>query len=158
MEKFSVPGSVRIAVIVSEIIMVLWVLILLLMSLFQKEIVTVLADGMTIDSSEKLILHSAVIMCIGSVVITGANGLVSKGKGVYMPLVMASVITGLMPIAVYIADTRQRIEEAMLGSERLVYLSLFSVPVSLLSWLFYGGAVITIAASAVYAYARNHSA
>lgn len=158
MEKFSVPGSVRIAVIVSEIIMVLWVLILLLMSLFQKEIVTVLADGMTIDSSEKLVLHSAVIMCIGSVVITGANGLVSKGKGVYMPLVIASIITGLMPIAVYIADTRQRIEEAMLGSERLVYLSLFSVPVSLLSWLFYGGAVITIAASAVYAYARNHSA
>lgn len=82
MEKFSVPGSVRIAVIVSEIIMVLWVLILLLMSLFQKEIVTVLADGMTIDSSEKLVLHSAVIMCIGSVVITAANGLVSKGKGV----------------------------------------------------------------------------
>lgn len=158
MEKFSVPGSVRIAVIVSEIIMVLWVLILLLMSLFQKEIVTALADGMTIDSSEKLVLHSAVIMCIGSVVITAANGLVSKGKGAYMPLVMASVITGLMPIAVYIADTRQRIAEAMLGSERLVYLSLFSVPVSLLSWLFYGGAVITIAASSVYAYARNHSA
>lgn len=158
MEKFSVPGSVRIAVIVSEIIMMLWVLILLLMSLFQKEIVTLLADGMTIDSSEKLVLHSAVIMCIGSVVITAANGLVSKGKGVYMSLVMASVITGLMPIAVYIADTRQRIAEAMLGSERLVYLSLFSVPVSLLSWLFYGGAVITIAASAVYAYARNHSA
>ena len=158
MEKFSVPGSVRIAVIVSEIIMVLWVLILLLMSLFQKEIVTALADGMTIDSSEKLVLHSAVIMCIGSLVITAANGLVSKGKGVYMPLVIASIITGLMPIAVYIADTRQRIEEAMLGSERLVYLSLFSVPVSLLSWLFYGGAAITIAASAVYAYARNHSA
>lgn len=158
MEKFSVPGSVRIAVIVSEIIMALWVLILLLMSLFQKEIVTILADGMTIDSSEKLVLHSAVIMCIGSVVITAANGLVSKGKGVYMPLVIASIITGLMPIAVYIADTRQRIAEALLGSERLVYLSLFSVPVSLLSWLFYGGAVITIAASAVYAYARNHSA
>lgn len=34
MEKFSVPRSVRIAVIVSEIIMVLWVLILLLSRLF----------------------------------------------------------------------------------------------------------------------------
>ena len=75
-----------------------------------------------------------------------------------MPLVIASIITGLMPIAVYMADTKQRMAEAMLGSERLVYFSLFSVPVSLLSRLFYGGAVITIAASAVYAYARNHSA
>lgn len=161
MEKFDVPRSVRKAVIVSEIIMVLWALALLLMSLFQKELVMALSDGMAYewDSSEKVVLYSSVIMCIGSIAITAANGLVSKGRGVYCPLVIASVTTGLMPGIVYIADTMQRVLEARLGvPDQLAYLSLFFIPVSLLSRLFYGGCIITIAASAVYAYARNHSA
>ncbi|MDD6990569.1 MAG: hypothetical protein PUI48_01950 [Oscillospiraceae bacterium] len=77
-------------------------------------------------------------------------------KGVFIPLVISSVTTGILPLTVFISNMiRTRLTAGMMGTNALSALSIYSNVLSLLSYLLYAAAIITIAASAVYAYANN---
>ena len=151
------PGSVKKAPILSQIILVLWALLLLLSSLFQNNIVSGISGENIEASTEKVVLYSAIIMCIANVAFTAANALISKGKGVYMPLMISAAATVVLPGAVYCSNVIQSMHMALNGADSVARMGSYSTVVNVLSWLLYGAAIITIAASAVYAYAKNHS-
>ena len=156
MENYETPRSVKTAAMVSQIILILWVILLLLSSLFQKSIFAGLSGGFISENTEKTVLYSGVIMCIANLAITASNALISKEKRVFMPLVISSVTTGILPIAAFISNTAQtRLTAVLKGAEALSSLSIYMNVVSLLSYLLYAAAIITIAASAVYAFAKN---
>ncbi|MCI7766493.1 MAG: hypothetical protein MSJ26_00720 [Oscillospiraceae bacterium] len=156
MENCGTPKSVKTAAIASQAILIIWALLLLLSSLFQKNILNELSGGWIYEETEKVFLYSGVFMCIANLAITASNALISKGKRVFMPLVISSVTTGILPIAVLISNLIQtRLTARLMGTEVLAALSLYSNVVNILSYLLYAAAIITIAASAVYAYANN---
>lgn len=117
-----------------------------------------MSGGQLDSSSEKVVLYSAIIMCIANVAITAANALISKGKGVYMPLTISAAATAVLPGAVYCSNVIQSMQMTLLGADKVAQVNIYANVVNILSWPLYGAAIMTIAASAVYAYAKNHSA
>lgn len=66
MDKTGTPGSVKTAAMVSQIILILWAILLLMSSLFQNNIVSHMSDGLIGDSTEKVVLYSAAIITIAA--------------------------------------------------------------------------------------------
>lgn len=156
MDKPQTPRFVKTAAAVSQMILAVWAILLLLSWLFQKNILTDLTGGSMPEDMEKVFLYSGMIMFMASLAVTFSNYLVSKGNGVFIPLVISSVTTGILPIAVFISNNVQtRFIAVTQGSEALAAMSIYANAVDLLSYLLYAAAVITIAASAVYAYAND---
>lgn len=158
MDNFKAPGSVKISTMISQVILIIWAWLLLFSSLFQNNIVSNMSGGQLDSSSEKVVLYSAIIMCIANVAITAANALISKGKGVYMPLTISAAATAVLPGAVYCSNVIQSMQMTLLGADKVAQVNIYANVVNILSWPLYGAAIMTIAASAVYAYAKNHSA
>ncbi|MBP0958123.1 MAG: hypothetical protein J5997_12255 [Oscillospiraceae bacterium] len=158
MDNFKAPSSVKTATMISQIILIIWAWLLLFSSLFQNNIVSNMSGGQLDSSSEKVVLYSAIIMCIANVAITAANALISKGKGVYMPLTISAAATAVLPGAVYCSNVIQSMQMTLLGADKVAQVNIYANVVNILSWPLYGAAIMTIAASAVYAYAKNHSA
>ncbi|WP_432651016.1 hypothetical protein [Huintestinicola sp.] len=157
MDNFKAPRSVKTAAMISQIILIVWAWLLLFSSLFQNNIVSNMSDGQLDVSGEKVVLYSAIIMCIANVAITAANALISKGKAVYMPLTVSAAATAVLPGAVYCSNAIQTMQLTLLGVDKVAQMSIYASVVNILSWPLYGAAIMTIAASAVYAYAKNHS-
>ena len=157
MDNFKAPGSVKTATMISQIILIIWAWLLLFSSLFQNNIVSNMSGGQLDSSSEKVVLYSAIIMCIANVAITAANALISKGKGVYMPLTISAAATAVLPGAVYCSNVIQSMQMTLLGADKVAQVNIYANVVNILSWPLYGAAIMTIAASAVYAYSKNHS-
>lgn len=139
--------------IVSHIIIIIWLALQLLASIFQKSL---LADAMPRGSSEMQKVNSwaVIVLCIGGLVIIAANFMICMQKSKKAPLIMSSVTAGLLPIAVRITNTVQFISlNNKDGIESLQSLSVYSNHIVYpLSYILYVGAVVTIAAAAVYAF------
>lgn len=139
--------------ITSQVIIIIWLALQLLASIFQKSL---LADMMPRGSSEMQKVNSwaVIVLCLGGLFIISANFMICRQKGKKAPLIMSSVTAGLLPIAVRLTDTvqAQSLNNAD-GIESLQSLSVYrNYIVYPLSYILYVGAVVTIAAVAVYAF------
>lgn len=153
------PKSVRTAAIVSQSILILWAALQLLSSIFQKSLLFYfyIRDESTIDSVGKVSSWVAVAFCVGNILFTAANLLICMGKGRYAPIVISAVTVGLLPAAGLYLSLRQNQLAAFIGGvDKLAVISSYNSMVSLLSYLLYAAAIITIAAAAVYAYAKKN--
>lgn len=152
------PKSVRTAAIVSQSILILWAALQLLSSIFQKSLIFYLyiRDESTLDAVGKVLSWSAIAFCVGDLLFTAANLLMCMGKGRYAPIVISAVTVGLLPVAGRYLSLRQNQLTAFIGgADKLAVISSYNVMVSLLSYLLYAAAIITIAAAAVYAYSKK---
>lgn len=143
-EKFS-----RSAAISSQVIIVLWLAVQLLTSVFQQ---SVLMDFVRNGSElPKVNSWKVIALCAGGLCITAANFMICQKKGKKAPLIMSAVSTGLLPAASKIAET---VQFNLLSGvvEEYEALSVYSVYIiQPLSYLLYAGAFVTAAAAAVYA-------
>lgn len=152
-EKFS-----RNAAITSQVIIIVWLALQLLTSIFQRSL---LADMMWFGDSEipKVNSWSAIVLCLGGLSMTAANFMICQKKGKKAPLKMSAITAGLLPIAVRLAEVAQfnRINNVG-GIENVEALSVYNhYIVYPLSYLLYVGAVVTIAAAAVYAFGDSET-
>ena len=151
------PKSVRTAAIVSQAIVVLWAVLSFLSSFFQDNFLAYYADSYIIENTDKVTSWAVAVRCIAALAVSGANMLICSRKSVYMPVVMASVTAGLLPFAVSGMNTWQMMLTAHLeGADALARLSMVNQIESVLAYFLSAALIITIAAGAVYAYARKH--
>ena len=151
------PKSVKIAAIVSQAIIVLWVFLSVLANVFQNELLTLYMDRYVIENTDKITSWSVIVSCIAAIIVSGANMLICSRKTVYAPVVMASVTAGLLPFAGGGVKVWQTLLTAHSeGANALARMSGVQQIESYLSYFLSAAMVITIAAGAVYSYAKKN--
>ena len=150
------PKSVRTAAIVSQAFIIVWVVLSFLAVIFQNSFAGFFVSRNYLENSDKIISVVTIIYCFKAILLSAANFLMCKCKGICMPLIMTAVTMGVSPIISIAASSIQAEYYAKLvGTELLVRFSAVSRVDSLLSNLLSTAAIITVAAAAVYAYARK---
>ncbi len=156
------PKSVRIAAIVSQAVLILWGLLQLLLSIFQKKIMLQSSIGLSesdLEAVGKINLWTVYALTAAALVFTAVNLMMCMEKCRITPLIISAVTTGLLPFVVtYLFSVQlERYTEGILNDIYSVVaaLQVYSSLVNLLSRLLYAAAIITIAAAAVYAYAKK---
>ena len=151
------PKSVRIAAIVSQSVIVLWVVLTIIASVFQDKILELFMESYAIESTNKIGSWSVIIRCIAVIIASAANILICSRKTVYTPLVMTSVTAGMLPFVTnYITTQQALIVVASEGAAAMVRLSSVRQIESVLAYLISAAMIVTIAAGAVYAFAKNN--
>lgn len=150
------PKSVKTAAIVSQVLLIAWAAFSIAASIFQDNLLALFGIPTSIiEDTEKASSWAVIAMCVANLLLTAANVLICNGKGVHSPIIMSAVTTGLLPVAVaYLNVLQLQIIARLRGSEAFARMSAYNQVVAFLSYLLYAGAIITIAASAVYAYAK----
>ena len=149
--------SARIAAIVSQAIVVLWAGLTVLSNLFQDKLLTLYMDSYVIENTDKITSRAVIVRCIAALIVSGANILICSRKTVYTPVVMASVTAGLLPFVVRGMTVWQTMMKAKFeGANVLARLNVVQQIESSIAYFFSAAMVITIAAGAVYAYARKN--
>lgn len=143
-EKFS-----RSAAITSQVIITVWLAVQLLAGIFQKSLVRYMVNYS--DEIPKVNSWSVIVLCLGGLCMTAANFMICQKKNKKAPIMISTVTTALLPIVVQIANAAQ-FKRHTSAIEEYQALSIYSVYVQTLSYLLYVGAVVTIAAAAVYAF------
>lgn len=154
------PKSVKTAAIVSQSILILWAALQLLSSIFQKSLLFYfyIRDESTLDLVGKVSSWAAAAFCVGNLLFTAANLLMCMGKGRRAPIVISAVTVGLLPAAgLYLSLRQSQLTAFIEGVDKFTVINSYNSMVSLLSYLLYAGAIITIAAAAVYAYAKKNT-
>ncbi len=153
------PKSVKIAAIISQVILVLWILLTILSNVFQRTIIDRFFGYRLYDTeNERAFPWTVAAMCIADIVITAANFFICRGKCKIAPLVMTAVTTGILQIVCSFLQTIQlRFVSITEGSESFYIMGCAYTIGEMLSYFLYAAAVITIAAAAVYAYAKKEA-
>lgn len=142
--------------IASQIVIIVWTALQLLSSIFQRHVLKLfIADEQTINEAGKVNSYGAVALCFGGLLILAANFLICVKKGRLSPLLIASITTALLPIAAGRAMNVQNILAGYEGSDTFYVVSSYNTIVSSLSYLLYVGAVLAIAAGAVYIFSKG---
>lgn len=148
----------RKASIISQIVIILWTALQLLSSIFQKHVLKIfIADEQTIDEVGKITSYAAIALCFGGVFILAANFMICQKKGRFAPLLVTSITTALLPMAVGRLVRVQNILAGFDGLNAVYVVGSNNTIVNFLSYLLYGGAVLAIAASAVYLFSKEES-
>ena len=151
------PKSVKIAAIVSQSLVVLWGVLGIFSNIFQDNLLKWYVDSYMVENTDKIVSWSVVVRCIAALVISGANILICSRKTVHTPVVMVSVTAGLMPAFANVLINRQLIMTAYSdGADAVARLSAVMKIDSILSYFLSVAMIITIAAGAVYAYAKKN--
>ena len=151
------PKSVKTAAIVSQSLVVLWGVLSLFSNIFQDNLIEWYVGSYVIEDTDKIVSWAVVVRCIVALVISGANILICSRKAVHTPLVMASVTTGIVPLIINGVQNRQVIMTAYSdGVDAVERLSVVMKIDSILSYFLSAAMIITIAAGAVYAYAKKN--
>ena len=151
------PKSVKIAAIVSQSLVVLWGILSLFSNIFQDNLLKWYVDSYMIENTDKIVSWSVVVRCIAALVISVANILICSRKTVNTPVIMASVTTGKVPPIINGVQNRQLIMTAYSdGADAVARLSAVMKIDSILSYFLSAAMIITIAAGAVYAYAKKN--
>ena len=151
------PKSVKTAAIVSQAIVVLWAVLSVLANIFQDNLIESYMDGYLSETTDKITSWAVIVRCIAALIVSGANMLICSRKTVHTPVVMASVTAGLLPFAVnYIAARQAMITAHLEGANALARLSVVQQIGSTLAYFLSAALIITIAAGAVYSYARKN--
>ncbi len=151
------PKSVKIAAIISQVILVLWILLTILSNVFQRTIIDrFFGYGLYDTENERAFPWTVAAMCIADIVITSADFFICQGKHRIAPLIMTAVTTGILQIVCSFLQTIQlRFVSITEGSESFYIMGCAYTIGEMLSYFLYAAAVITIAAAAVYAYAKK---
>ncbi len=151
------PKSARTAAIVSQVLLIAWAVFSLTASIFQDNLLALFGIPTSIiEDTKKASSWAVIAMCAANLLLTAANVLICNGKCVYSPIIMSAVTTGLLPVAVtYLNVMQLQIIARLRGSDAFARMSAYNQAAAFLSYLLYAGAIITIAASAVYAYAKK---
>lgn len=153
----SFPKSVKIAAIVSQSLVVLWGILSLFSNIFQDNLLKWYVDSYMVENTDKIVSWVVVVRCIAALVISGANILICSRKTVNAPLVMTSVTAGSMPVFLSIFRNRQLIMTVYSdGADAVARLSAVQNIESILSYFLSAAMIITIAAGAVYVYAKKN--
>lgn len=149
------PKSVKTAAIVSQVFIFGWVLLSLLAIIFQNSFAG-LRTFHYVEKLDKIIPVVTIISCFKGLLLSAANVLMCKGKSVYAPLITTAVTMGIFPFITAVANSIQLDYYADFGSEAIMKLNAVNVVESMLSNILVAAAIITVAASAVYAYAKKN--
>ncbi|MCH5349957.1 MAG: hypothetical protein J1E40_11585 [Oscillospiraceae bacterium] len=150
------PKSVKIAAIASQSVIVLWVVLTVLASLFQDDLLKFYIDSSTIENTNRTGSWSVIIRCIAAIIVGVANMLICCKKTVHTPLIMTSVTAGLLPVVVNSVSIRQRLVVSMDSIDEFTRLSAVLNMESILAYFLSAALLITIASGAVYAFAKKN--
>ena len=160
-----IPKSVKITAVISQIFIIVWAAVSLVVSFNQNSIITYWTGGGGLGSAgtnEKIMSWSIIVYCTASLLLTISNLTMcndakfnKNGKLTLVPLVASAVTTAVLPIAVKYVTLRQTLLVAQVeGSSALARLTVYNDIVSVLSYLVYAAMIMSIAVSAVYTYAK----
>lgn len=152
------PKSVRTAAIVSQAFIIVWTLLSLLASIFQNSFAGFYVSRHYIENTDKIVPVVTIISCFKGLLLSAANVLMCRGKNVYAPLIMTAVTMGIFPVITSAAHMIQFDYYSNFGSVIFAKCNAVSSVESMLSNILAVAAIITIAAAAVYAYAKNRTA
>lgn len=151
---------IKIAVIVSQAVLVIWLILTVLSYAFQSEVIDSLFDGTGGGGYPKVFLYSHIVQFAAFITATAANISILINKGKYAPLLAISVSAAVVPVMNIVLYNWQgrSIADAWDGYtiDYAVLSAFYSVNTQLL-YILYMGAVITVAASAVYGYSKRKS-
>lgn len=151
------PKSVKIAAIVSQSLVVLWGVLSIFSNIFQDNLLKWYVDSYMVENTDKIVSWSVVVYCIAALIVSAANILICSRKTVNTPVIMASVTTGIVPPIINGVQNRQLIMTAYSdGADAVARLSAVMKIDSILSYFLSAAMIITIAAGAVYAYAKKN--
>lgn len=162
------PKCVRITAIISQIFIIVWSVISLIVSINQNSIISYWTGGGTLGSAEndgRIMSWAIIVYCAAILLLTISNLIMcndakfnKNGKLTLVPIIMSALTTAIMPIGVKYSTTVQTMYVARLdGVDALARLGVYNEIVSILSYLVYAAMIMAIAASAVYTYVKNQS-
>lgn len=146
-EKF--PRKTSIA---SQTVFIIWIALQLLSSIFQKNTLRLFISENEQVYAEvgKITSYAALVFCFGGLLILTANVLICRKKGRLSPLLVSSITTALLPIT---ASRVMWLQNFLAGYESVdaaYAVGAYNSVVTILSYLFYVGAFLAIAAAAVH--------
>ena len=141
--------------IASQTVLIVWIALQLLSSIFQKNALKlfVAMNGQVLEEVGKITSYAALVFCFGGMLILAANILICSKKGKLSPLLISSITTELMPITAGRVMQVQNILAGFDSSDAVYVVGAYNSLVNILSYLFYFGAVLAIAAAAVNLFA-----
>lgn len=146
----------RKASIASQTVFIVWTVLQLLSSIFQRNVILKICNlrESILDESGKITSYPAMALCFGGLLILAANVLICRKKGRLSPLLITSITTALLPI---IAGLVMRIQNILAGFESVYVVGdYYNSIVITLSYLLYVSAVLAIAAAAVHLFADSN--
>ncbi len=142
------------AAMVSEGILILWVLLSVFSLIFQDSCISFMISGDVLEKTESVIPYSVIVQLAGVLFVSICNILVIKEKSGVAVLVLGAIAAGIVPIAGYFIDIQQNYVCGHLqGAEVLARLAGANHVGAILSYLIYAGFTVAVAAAAVCAYA-----
>ena len=150
------PKSVKTAAIVSQAFIIVWAVFSLLSVIFQDSFAGFFVPSYYLESTDKIIPVVTIIYCFKGILLSAANILMCKSRRIHAPLIMTAVTIGVFPIITIIARNIQvDYYDGLKVSDIFWRFSAVNDVESLLSNILSAAAIITVAASAVYAYAKK---
>lgn len=151
--------SVKAAVIASQSVISLWLLLTLAVYLLQRQVqIHFLGGYFNTLTYEPIFIQAHIFQFSSFALVTTANCFILNKKRSFRfsPLIISSLALGFTVILSGSFTIAQQISIAQLyGADRLREYGNLASLVGTLSFLLYGGIVINIAAAAVYAYSKG---
>lgn len=150
------PKSVKVVSIISLVSIAVWLLAVALIDIFQDNIVSLFIMTSFVGENEHIFLASTMVYIISAAVIAACNILMIYGKTTLIPIICSGTAALLNPIISAAVQNNQIIltaklqgEYALARTDAILTLSGFA------SYILNAAFLCTIAASAVYAYAKK---
>ena len=159
------PKSVRITAIISQIFIIVWAAVSLVVSFKQEIFLKLYIDGNILEHTEKSESWAVIVYCVACLLLTISNLIMcndvrfnKSGRLTLVPLVASGVTTAVLPAAVrYVNHVQTMLIAQVDGSEALARYSAYNIVVTDLAYFVYAAMVMSIAVSAVYAYAKMNN-
>ena len=156
------PKSVRITAIISQIFIIVWTVFSLVVSFNQEIFLKFFIDGNVLEHTDKSESWSVIVYCVACLLLTISNLIMcnderfnTSGKLTLVPLVASAVTTAALPVAVvYVQNVQLILTGRIEGVNELARLSAYNQIVTYLAYFVYAAMIMSIAVSAVYAYAK----
>lgn len=151
----STPKSVKIVSIISLVSIGVWVLLVALINIFQDNIASLFIMTSFAGENEHIFLASTMVHVISAAVIAACNILMIKGKTTIIPIIFSGTAAFLNPIIATAVQINQNILTAKLqGEYALARMNAIAQATSSASYILNAAFLSTLAAAAIYAYAK----
>ena len=151
------PKSIRLASVISLVVIALFALITLLINIYQTPVVTIYAGTTEIAEDSSYIFPAETIAYIaGALLIAVSDYLMIKEKTMLAPLVLScSAAICTMPAAAALRTIQSILVSRLQGLDFLARLSTLQLFTTYPFYILNAAIVCTVAASAAYAYAKK---
>ncbi len=150
--------SVRTAAAVSLVLLGLWTFLTAVCYIFQPTLMDYIYGGnlALAGFDERVFLLSTASDILKVFLIAAAAVMLYSGRGRYSPLVISAVTLGVSPVVDRVLNFIQmKLTSIFDGVEGIAAISVFSSFTNMLGFLIVAGGIVTVAAGAVNAYAKN---